>query len=96
MNRDEQFVDDYLVVVENDSYAWELHRSIVVEEAYNVHDVGSALQDLFETNVSVLLNKLDPSHNHYTTNIMREMLLGWGVSPYEKIAKQLIERIREG
>lgn len=96
MNHDERFVEDYFIVVENDRSAWEHHRAIVIEHAYNLHDVADELRHEFETNVSKLLHTLDPSGDNYTANIMREMLLGWGISPYEKIASELIQRTKEG
>lgn len=92
----QQFVDDYLMVVENDSYAWSHHHSIVTDQDYDAYGIADVLRDEFESNVSKLLDRLDPSHNDYTSNIIREMLLGWGVSPYENIARELIHRVKEG
>lgn len=96
MSRDQQFVDDYLIVIENDNHAWSHHHAIVTEQNYDVHGIADVLRDEFELNISKLLNKLDPSHNDYTVNIIREMLFGWGVTPYENIARELIHRIKEG
>jgi len=92
----QQFVDDYLMVVENDSYAWSHHHAVVTDQDYDVYGIADVLRDEFESNVSNLLDRLDPSHNDYTANIIREMLLGWGTSPYENIARELIHRTKEG
>lgn len=92
----QQFVDDYLMVVENDSSAWYHHHAVVTEQNYDVHGIADVLRDEFEANVSLRLDRLDPSHNDYTSNIIREMLLGWGVSPYENIARELVHRVKEG
>lgn len=96
MNNGQQFVDDYLMVVENDSRAWQHHQSIVIDGDKHIYDIAETLRDQFESYVSDKLDRLDPSHEDYFINIMREMLLGWGVTPYENIARELVVRVEEG
>lgn len=95
MSNGQQFVDDYLIVVENDSSAWEHHRAVVIEQNFDVYGIADVLRDEFELAVSLRLDKLDPSHIDYTSNIIREMLLGWGTTPYENLARELIARVKE-
>lgn len=95
MNSGQQFVDDYMLVIENDLHAWQHHKSIVAQED-NIFGVADRLRDEFESFVDESLNKLDPSHEDYRVNLMREMLLGWGTYPYENIARELLARIEEG
>ena len=92
----QQFVDDYLIVVDNDSSAWAHHADVVVEQNYDAYAIADVLRDEFEFNVSLRLDRFDPSHIDYTSNIIREMLLGWGSQPYENITRELIHRIKEG
>lgn len=96
MSSGQQFVDDYMIVIENDLYAWQHHKTIAKQENNDVFGVADRLRDEFESSVNDLLNKLDPSHANYRVNLMREMLLGWGTYPYENIARELLSRLEEG
>lgn len=91
----QQFVDDYMIVIENDQDAWEYHKS-VVNDSDNVFAVADVLRDGFEEYVSQVLDKIDPSHNAWQANVMRQMLLGWGMVPYENLAREVTARIEEG
>jgi hypothetical protein len=91
----QQFLDDYMIVIENDESAWEYHKS-VINDNDNVSAVADVLRDEFEEYVGQSLDKIDPSHNAWQVNVMREMLLGWGVTPYEHLAREIVARIEEG
>lgn len=92
----QQFVDDYMMVVQNDQEAWLHHESIAQQEDNNVYGIADRLRDDFESSISNLLDKLDPSHVNYHVNIMREMLIGWGSTPYENIAREVLAQLDEG
>lgn len=92
----QQFVDDYMLVVENDEYAWSVVTTIAQEENKDIFGVADRLRDGFEEQASALLDKLDPSHNNYIVNIMREMLLCLGTQPFENIAREVLARLDEG
>lgn len=96
MSNSQQFVDDYMIVIENDLYAWQHHKSVAAQEDNDVFGVADRLRDEFESFVRDSLDKLDPSHADYRFNLMREMLLGWGTYPYENIARELLARLDEG
>lgn len=96
MSNSQQFVDDYMIVVENDQDAWEHHKYIAKAEDNDVFAIADRMRDEFETTVNEMLNKLDPSHADYRINIMREMLLGWGTYPYENLAREVLARLDEG
>jgi hypothetical protein len=92
----QQFVDDYLLVVENDLYGWQWHKAVAAQHNNNVFELADNLRDEFEDFVSKILIRIDPAHNSWQVNIMREMLLGWGITPYENIARELLARFSEG
>lgn len=94
--KSQQFVDDYLLVVENDQNAWLHHASIVKEENNVIWHVADRMNDEFLNFVSDLLDTKDPSHNDFRVNILREILLGWGTEPFENIAREIITRLEEG
>lgn len=92
----QQFVDDYIRVVENDYNAWQVHKIHARHANENVYALADKLRESFENAVDYRLGKIDPAHNDYFVNIMREMLLGWGISPYEDIAREILSRLSEG
>ena len=84
-----------MIVIENDQDAWNKHVAIA-KDKNNVYKIADIIRDEFEDNVNEYLNKIDPSHSEYIVNIMREMLLGWGATPYENIACEIMNRLEEG
>lgn len=96
MTPQQQFVDDYVRVVENDYTAWQIHQIHAENSDKNVYTLADKLREVFEEAVDKRLDKLDPAHDDYFVNIMREMLLGWGISPYENIAREILSRLDEG
>lgn len=92
----QQFVDDYMVVVENDHYGWLWHIAIAKENNNEVSALADVLRDEFEDFVLGTLLKVDAGHNDWRANVVREMLIGWGTQPYENIAREIISRLDEG
>lgn len=96
MRTGQGFVDDYMIVVENDQDGWLHHVAIAEQEDKDVFALADRLRDEFELFVSQLLDTTDPTHNDYRVNILREMLLGWGSMPYENLARDILARMDEG
>lgn len=92
----QQFVDDYMVVVENDHYGWLWHIAIAKENNNEVSALADVLRDEFEDFVLGTLLKVDAGHNDWRANVVREMLIGWGTQPYENIAREIISRLDGG
>lgn len=92
----QQFVDDYMVVVENDHYGWLWHIAIAKDNNNDVYALAEVLRDEFEDYVLGTLLKVDSGHNDWRANVMREMLIGWGSQPYENIAREILARLQEG
>ena len=91
-----QFIDDYMLVIENDQDAWEWHKSVASNNNNDVFAIADVLRDEHESQISQTLDQIDPSHDKWQVNIMREMLLGWGVTPYEHLAREILARLDEG
>lgn len=96
MRTGQGFVDDYIIVIENDHDGWLHHVAIANEEDKDVFGLADRLRDDFELFVSNLFDKNDPTHSDFRINILREMLLGWGCMPYENLAREILSRMDEG
>lgn len=86
----EQFAHDYLLVVENDYAGWSQHENWTQLVDFNVYKLADLLQEEYEIFVEEFLQTLDKTGDDYRVNIMREMLLGYGVKPFEVIAERII------
>lgn len=83
----EQFIDDYLIVVENDSQAWNYLREQV--KSYEVSELATVLEDEFSEMVSEMTSKED---NEVARDLVRQMLLNQGYDTWFKLAKEITER----
>ena len=85
-----QFIDDFMIVVENDFDAW----CGITDMAETTHLFQFA-QDLSD-NYDNLLNKaMKQITDEFTRNLFRQLLSGWGMDTWYQIAKQIQERLEE-
>jgi len=81
----EQFVRDYLLVVENDASAWQTLREWAAEET-NAYYLAERIRDEWET----AIDDATASMNDSTLALLiRQMAYGWGIDPFLDIAKQV-------
>ena len=70
MNAQEQFVEDYMLVIENDYVAWRFHMDKIDEGQDNKFTLAENMSDEFDESISNLLDKIDPTSNDWRVNIM--------------------------
>ena len=93
----DQFVDDYLLVLENDRDGW--HDLLEVAKEFN-GDV-SALADRLRSDWDDYVDQVAElavkswGTDAPATLLIRQMLGGWGDLPHRRIAAHLIDRINE-
>jgi hypothetical protein len=82
----EQFVEDYLMVSENDQEAYYEHIGLV--SSYGVTKAGEIMRGQFEEWISNLANQEEERGNEYGSLLIRQLLIGWGADSFYKIAER--------
>lgn len=96
----EQFANDYLMVAENDYQAW----SELLDAARDNSSVP-ALSDILREHWEKMIEKVFTSLKRerddqtalddYQLDLLRQMLNGWGSTPFDAIARVVLERAGE-
>ncbi len=82
----EQFVEDFLVVSENDYDTYlELTSSVKSE---GVLKTSKKIQEQFENWITQLADQEEEKQNAYGALLLRQLLIGWGSDSFYKIAKR--------
>jgi hypothetical protein len=89
----EQFVEDFTLVVDNDQEAYNEARECASAHIH-LHEVSDCMREQYETAISAALEVLRESDGveAVTVNLMSQILLGWGVAPFDSIARHYMEK----
>ncbi len=82
----EQFVEDFLLVSENDRDIYTEYTSLVEREG--VLRASEVIQEQFENWISQLADQEEERGNEYGSLLIRQLLIGWGSDSFYKIAKR--------
>ncbi len=81
-----QFVEDFLLVSQNDSDTYFEYSRLVKFEG--VLGASEAIKEQFEGFVSKLADDEDERGNEYGALLLRQLLIGWGSDCFYQIAKR--------
>lgn len=84
----QQFIDDFLIVVENDFNAWS--RITQMAESTHLFQFAQDLSDNYDDLIQVAISQVK---DEFTSNLLREILNGWGMDTWIAIAKHIQERV---
>lgn len=85
----EQFVEDFLLVSENDYDIYLDYTSLV--KIKGVAKTAEIIQEQFENWVSELAEEQEEKNNAYGALLLRQLLIGWGADSFYKIAERFIQ-----
>jgi len=88
----EQFVRDYLLVVENDQSAWNTLLEWAREDRDNTYALASRIQDEWE---GAIVELSFETKDETLGLLVRQMLTGYGIDPFHDIARYLVEKLAE-
>jgi hypothetical protein len=88
----DQFIRDYLLVVENDYSAYRTIQEWISECEGNAYVLGCQLQESFEDSVDENTAGIT---DETARDLFRQLLLGWGIDTFTNIARHLIDRAGE-
>lgn len=86
MTAKEQFVQDFLLVSENDPDIYFDYSRLVRFEG--VLGASEAMREQFEEFVSNLADQENERGNEYGALLLRQLLIGWGSDCFYQIAKR--------
>lgn len=88
----EQFVSDYLLVVDNNQTAYNMHMKLA--EMKSVSKMADKLKEDYENAIGATIENLRQMSGHprggVTADLMSQLLLGWGTDVFDDIARHYI------
>ncbi len=91
----EVFVRDYLMVVENDQEAWDDLIQMTRVFQGRVATVSDVIKYDYENMVTNVISQVEETIPQSAVNLLKQILLGWGASEFDAIAKYAIEADKE-
>ena len=87
----EQFVEDFILVTDNDRDSYDEAR-VIVQEKENLTDIAEEFQEQFESYISQVAEREEALGNEAGALIIRQLLLGWGDDAFRAIARHYLEQ----
>ena len=87
----DQFVEDFILVTDNDRDSYDEAR-VIVQEKENLTDIAEEFQEQFESYISQVAEREEALGNEAGALIIRQMLLGWGDDAFRAIARHYLEQ----
>jgi len=87
----DQFIEDYLLVVENDREAYEEIQETIAFCGKEKILVSNNLKNQFEDYVAGLADAEAEAGREIGSLLLRQLLLNWGTGTWDKIAERLLE-----
>jgi len=86
-----QFASDYVTVVDNNGEAYSLALDIARDAQGNVATASDKFREQFEDAIAQVIEREEEQGNTLIADLIRELLLGFGSSPFDLIAKHYID-----
>jgi hypothetical protein len=92
MGAREQFIEDYLLVVDNDREAYSEIMELVAKHKGNISLISDQLREEFEEYISQVAEREREAGRQVGGDLIAQMLFGWGDSTFDKIARHFVEQ----
>jgi hypothetical protein len=87
-----QFVEDYTLITDNNRTAYEAIQALMNQQgAHNVSWLSDNLKEAFENRIGEVVERERKRGNEYTAELISQMLIGWGSSTFDHIARHYID-----
>jgi putative heme iron utilization protein len=87
----QQFVEDYLLVSDNNFTAYRLAMQMAKESGGSVPKMSDRLREQYESAISQVIER-ERRLNEYTADLLSQLLLGWGSPVFDDIARHYIDK----
>ena len=85
-----QFADDYCLVVDNDFNAYSKIMQMQETQTGNMSALSDKLREEFETYISQVVEREKENGHEIGALLISQMLIGWGSSTFDLIAKHYL------
>lgn len=85
-----QFAEDYIMVVDNDFNAYTEIMEKQNTKAGNMSGLSDELREEFETYISQVVERERENGHEVGALLISQMLIGWGASSFDLIAKHYL------
>lgn len=86
-----QFVEDYLLVTDNDFTAYTKHKEIAEKARGSVSIMSDKIKEMFEDSMAQVIEEQRAKGNEYVSLLIAQLLQGWGSDVFDDIARHYID-----
>lgn len=86
----EQFVEDFILVTDNDRDSYDEAR-IIVQEKETLSEIAGEFQEQFETYITQVADREEELGHEAGALLIRQMLIGWGDDAFRAIARHYMD-----
>lgn len=88
----EQFITDYELVTDNNYEAYTAMQTLLAQKgSHRISWLSDYLKESFENRISEVVERERLRGNEYTADLIAQMLIGWGSSAFDEIARIYID-----
>jgi hypothetical protein len=88
----EQFITDYELVTDNNYEAYTAIQTLLGQEgSHRISWLSDHLKESFENRIMEVVERERRRGNEYTADLIAQMLVGWGSSAFDEIARIYID-----
>ena len=88
----EQFSQDFQLVTDNNYQAYKAIQALLDQQgAHKIAWLSERLSESFENRISEVIERERRRGNEYTADLIAQMLIGWGSTAFDKIARDYID-----
>lgn len=88
----EQFVSDYLLVIDNDSHAYSEVMELVAKHEGKVSAISDQLREEFEEYISQVAEREQEDGRLVGSLLISQLLIGFGSDAFDDIARHYVEK----
>ena len=88
----EQFINDYLLVTDNDYTAYQNHRQLARHFDGDVIGLSLKIQEMFEDSIAGVVAQQRAKGNEYASLLIAQLLQGWGSGVFDAIARHYLDQ----
>jgi hypothetical protein len=92
MSAREQFVSDYLLVIDNDRHAYSEVMELVAKHEGNVPAISDQMREEFEEYISQVAEREQEDGRLVGSLLISQLLIGFGSDAFDDIARHFVEQ----
>ena len=86
----EQFIEDFILVTDNDRDSYDEMR-VIVQEKETLSEISEEIQEQFETYITQVAEREKELGHEAGALLISQILLGWGSDTFTKIARHYMD-----